>query len=102
MSHEIIAAISALGGLSGLGALLASLASLTETRQRLRPNHGSSLADAVKRIEVMVKSTGHQIGEVRTEQAAIRADISDERRDRRLWDEALSDRVTSLETKCIE
>lgn len=81
-----------LGGLTGLGALITSTAGLIETRRRLRPNHGSSVADGVRRIEDAVKSLGHQIGEVKS-------DLADERRDRRAWDESLSDRLQALEAR---
>lgn len=61
MSPELVAA---LGGLSGLGALITSTAGLIETRRRLRPNHGSSVADGVARLEDATRSLGHQIGEL--------------------------------------
>lgn len=82
--------VAALGGLTGLGALITSTAGLIETRRRLRPNHGSSVADGIARLEDGMKSLGHQVGEIRT-------DLAEERRDRRSWDEALSDRVQVLE-----
>lgn len=87
MSPDLVAA---LGGLTGLGALITSTAGLLETRRRLRPNHGSSVADGIARLEDGMKSLGHQVGEIRT-------DMAEERRDRRSWDEALSDRVQALE-----
>lgn len=62
MSPEVIAA---LGGLGGLGALITSTAGLIETRRRLRPNHGSSVADGVGRLEDAIGSLGHQVGEIR-------------------------------------
>lgn len=89
MTPEVI---TALGGLGGLGALITSTAGLIETRRRLRPNHGSSVADGVSRLEDGMKSLGHQIGE-------IRDDLNEERHDRRAWDEALSDRVQTLESR---
>ncbi|MCI6556215.1 hypothetical protein [Schaalia hyovaginalis] len=61
MSPDLVAA---LGGLTGLGALITSTAGLIETRRRLRPNHGSSVADGVRRTEDAVRSLGHQVGEL--------------------------------------
>lgn len=73
MTPEVIAA---LGGLGGLGALITSTAGLIETRRRLRPNHGSSVADGITRIEATQAKqgddlrdlrafVGHEIGEIR-------------------------------------
>lgn len=89
MTPEVVAA---LGGLSGLGALITSTAGLIETRRRLRPNHGSSVADGVSRLEDGMKSLGHQIGEIRT-------DLADERHDRRAWDKTLSARLQAIEAR---
>lgn len=89
-------ALAALGGLPGVAALVTSLATLAgilkvkKDTAQLTPNHGSSLADAVKRIEDTQRSHGHQLGE-------IKADLLDERRDRRASDEDLRDRVSRLE-----
>lgn len=61
----VLDALVSLGGLAGLGALITSTAGLIETRRRLRPNHGSSVADGVGRLEDAVRSLGHQVGEIR-------------------------------------
>lgn len=61
----VLDALVSLGGLAGLGALITSTAGLIETRRRLRPNHGSSVADGVRRTEDAVRSLGHQVGEIR-------------------------------------
>ncbi|WP_165217232.1 abortive infection family protein [Schaalia sp. ZJ1691] len=96
--HEIAEIIQALGGFGGLGAMIASFITTKKIKtvkadtEQLRPNHGSTVADSIRRIEDSVHSVGHQIGEVRT-------DLADERRDRRAWDESLSDRVQALESK---
>lgn len=91
---DTLAALSDLGGLAGLAAVLTALGTLrraevhhAQTRQadearwltvtaELQPNHGSSLRDAVSRIETSVdalsegqadlaRRLGHEIGEVR-------------------------------------
>lgn len=92
MVHELVNVLHNLGGLAGLGALIASISTYKETRKRLRPNHGSSIADGIARVEKDVTRIGHEIGEIRT-------DLSEERRDRRAWDEALSDRLISVENR---
>lgn len=92
MVHELVNVLQNLGGLAGLGALIASISTYKETRKRLRPNHGSSIADGIARVEKDVTRIGHEIGEIRT-------DLSEERRDRRAWDEALSDRLCSVENR---
>lgn len=85
MTPEVIAA---LGGLGGLGALITSTAGLIETRRRLRPNHGSSVADAVARIETAQAKqgddlrdlrafVGHEIGEVRRDASREHADYDE-------------------------
>lgn len=71
--------IGAVGGLGGLGALVTGVASLMEARRvrsSVEPNHGSSLADSVRRTEVAIAEIrddmrsldhrlGHELGEVR-------------------------------------
>lgn len=82
---HVIESLASLGGLAGLGALITSTASLVETRRRLRPNHGSSVADAITRIETMqiqqgkdlrsLRSfVGHEIGEIRRDAHREHAD----------------------------
>ena len=68
MANEyLIDAISALGGISGLGALISALAAWHNSKE-LKPDHGNSLAD-------IVKSQGHQIGEIRDDINTLRTDI---------------------------
>lgn len=71
--------IGAVGGLGGLGALVTGVASLLEARRvrsSVEPNHGSSLADAVRRTEAAIAEIrddvrsldhrlGYELGEVR-------------------------------------
>lgn len=91
--------IHALGGLPGLAALMTSIGTLWQVvrvrsdTKELRPNHGSSVADKLTRIESKVnansealRSQGHQLGE-------IRRDLTDERHDR----QELASRVRHLE-----
>lgn len=91
----VLDALVSLGGLSGLGSLLAALAAYRKAAQgaaQLRPDHGTTVADGIGRIEDAVRSLGHQIGE-------IRVDMAEERRDRRAGDEALADRLQTIETR---
>lgn len=66
---EIALLASSVGGLGGLGALITSLTTIRRWKRveadtaQLRPNHGSSMADALHRIETMQRSQGHQLGE---------------------------------------
>lgn len=98
MTPETLEALISLGGFTGLGSMIAAIAAVLKLREvkrdttELRPNHGSSIKDAIRRIEESVRSVGHQVGEVRT-------DLADERRDRRAWDETLSDRLQTLEQR---
>lgn len=86
MSSFLVDVIEALGGLAGLAALLAVFPQLSgikkntaKTLTQFQPNHGSSLKDAVNRIEKaqldFQKSVGHQIGEIRTDIHDIRTDV---------------------------
>ncbi|VDG76904.1 Uncharacterised protein [Actinobaculum suis] len=90
--------VSALGGGVGIAAIITALASLitlsrrakaTETAAssaaqaansaaaQLTPNHGSTVSDAINRIEKMVSSQGHQIGEIRRDAAVTHEMIAD-------------------------
>lgn len=81
----VIETLTSLGGLAGLAAFITSAAGLIETRRRLRPNHGSSISDAVSRIEAaqtqqgkdirdLRSFVGHQIGEIRRDANREHAD----------------------------
>ena len=91
---EVMDALVSLGGLTGLGSLVASLATLRkatkvkEDTQQLQPDHGRSVADKTDLILELVRSQGHQIGEIRT-------DLDAERDDRR----ALGERLGRLEDR---
>lgn len=102
---EALDALVALGGLGGVAATVTSLATLIKTRQvradtsqvrdtaasaaaQLQPDHGRSVADKTDLILELVRSQGHQIGEIRT-------DLDAERDDRR----ALGERLGRLEDR---
>ena len=101
-----IDALATLGGFGGFAAFITAIAGVVkikrvehsnkkiekaacETREQLETNHGSSLRDAVNRIERMqkeqdrrfdllldqVKSLGHQVGDYRREQAIAAEDL---------------------------
>ena len=67
----MIEAIASLGGFAGLAALIGNFIQLRSVHKEVTPNHGSSMNDAVHRIEKMVDSLGHQIGEVRRDAATM-------------------------------
>lgn len=102
---EALDALVALGGLGGVAATITSLVSVVRIRQvhqdtteardtaasaaaQLQPNHGRSVADKTDLILELVRSQGHQIGEIRT-------DLDAERDDRR----ALGERLGRLEDR---
>lgn len=116
---DVVTAFVALGGLGGLGALVTSLATFIKTARvkedtsTLKPDHGSSVADQIGRIEkhlaglsatvsglddrlddmaYSVRSVGHQIGEIRQDASTQHAD-----HDRRL--SALSERIGQVEKR---
>lgn len=78
-AHVAAEVITALGGLTGAGAIITSTAALLEARRvraSVEPNHGDSMADAVRRIEASVDDLrddmrsldhrlGHELGEVK-------------------------------------
>lgn len=84
--------LSSLGGLAGLAAVIAAIlsgrrqdADVRAVRAQVEPNHGSSLADAIRRIETgqdalredlgdLSRRLGHEIGEVRRDLADARRD----------------------------
>ena len=89
---DALAALSTLGGLGGLAALIAAVAALrrheaaaAEIRAEMRPDHGTSLRDAVDRIQHGVdelrtehrdlnRRVGHELGEVRRDLHDLRTD----------------------------
>ena len=91
-SEDLLALISALGGLSGLGALIAAYASWQNSKE-LKPDHGNSLADKHELTLSMVKSLGHQIGEMRREMHAEKEDIQALREDKRYEHERIWDAI---------
>lgn len=82
---DAVAALSTVGGLSGLAAVLTALLTgrrhtddVRAVRQQLEPDHGTSVADAVRRIE-------RDVGGLRADMRLLRADH--EERLRRLEDD---------------
>lgn len=84
--------ITALGGLGGVAAIVTSAATLIQARRihaQVIPNHGSSLADAVsrledalathssaiERIESALTSNGETVHRIETEQMKTAADV---------------------------
>lgn len=117
--NDLLASLIALGGLGGIGALITGIATFIKASRvkddtaELRPDHGSSMADQVGRIEKhlaglsatvsgldarlddmahSVRSVGHQIGEIRQDASTQHAD-----HDRRL--SALSERIGQVEKR---
>lgn len=101
MIGDIIAALSSLGGLGGLAAVITASRALrrrdddmTAVRAAVEPNHGSSLADSMRRTEAQVITLtsrvesldhriGHEMGDIRRSsdathaaQAAITTDLA--------------------------
>lgn len=80
---DAIAALATIGGLGGIASVLTALAALRHHRDttrdieaQMRPNHGTSLRDAIDRIEHglddlrdshqdLTRRLGHEIGELR-------------------------------------
>lgn len=72
--------------LTGAAAFLAALAAIAPVIKELRPNHGSSMRDAVNKTLAKVESLGEQVGDMAvrvgqnsTELAAVRDDVADVR-----------------------
>lgn len=83
MIGDIIAALSSLGGLGGLAAAITAVCALrrrdddmSAVRAAVEPNHGSSLADSMRRTEAQVMTLtsrvesldhriGHEMGDMR-------------------------------------
>ena len=72
--------------LTGLAAFLAALAAIAPVIKELRPNHGSSMRDAVNKTLARVETLGEQVGDMAirvdqssTELAAVRDDVADVR-----------------------
>lgn len=61
--------ITALGGFGGLAGLVTALVQLRKIKAEIMPNHGSSLADAIRRTEDGIKRLDHQMGEIRRDSA---------------------------------
>lgn len=85
---SIAAVITSFG--SFIAAVIAARKASTAANE-VTPNHGGSLKDVVTRIEKMVRSQGHQIGEIRRDASVthdqLGEDIDDVRhRLRRLED----------------
>lgn len=80
MIADIITALAAL--VASIGSFYAARkakgADVTaeKARAQLVPNHGSSVSDRVDLMLSMVKSQGHQIGEIKTDMADLRKDVS--------------------------
>lgn len=92
MIGDIIAALSSLGGLGGLAAVITASRALrrrdddmTAVRAAVEPNHGSSLADSMRRTEAQVITLtsrvesldhriGHEMGDIRRSSDATHAD----------------------------
>lgn len=73
--HALSEVAAALGGLGGIGAIITSTAALLEarrTRANTEPNHGSSMADAIHRIEATQARYGAQIDGIGHEIADLR------------------------------
>ena len=72
--------------LTGVAAFLAALAAIAPVIKELRPNHGSSMRDAVNKTLARVETLGEQVGDMAirvdqssTELAAVRDDDADVR-----------------------
>lgn len=72
--------------LTGVAAFLAALAAIAPVIKELRPNHGSSMRDAVNKTLAKVETLGQQVGDMAirvdqssTELAAVRDDVADVR-----------------------
>lgn len=99
---DSLGAFGAVGGLSGLAAVLAALRELRTSRVDVRavraqvePNHGSSLADSVRRTEASVtdlsRRMGHELGEIRRDVQGVRDDLRAARSDHESRLERLED-----------
>jgi len=107
-----IDAVVALGGFGGCAAFITAIAGVSKIKRvehntkELKTNHGSSLRDAVNRIEkllvqneerldkalVQIKGLGHQVGEVKK-------DMESYRREQAIQDEDVHARMRNLELK---
>lgn len=90
--NPLITAVANLGGLAGIAAVITAIMTgrrrdddVKAVRAQVEPNHGSSLADAIRRIETgqdalredlgdLSRRLGHEIGEVRRDLADARRD----------------------------
>lgn len=72
--------IAALGGFSGIAALITALVqlaglrkSMSEAMHELKPNHGSSMKDALARIESVQQDHGERLHELRKDVQTLQA-----------------------------
>lgn len=97
--NDLLGGLASIGGLSGLAAVLVAVRGMRrhedavqEVADQMQPNHGSSLRDAIDRIEQSQQATaervtaldhrlGHEMGEVRRDVSDVRRDVSDMRAD---------------------
>lgn len=100
MLVDLIVAFGALA--TGLGSFVASIVSARRAgaakdsaehaATEVSPNHGSSLKDQISRIEAMVRSQGHQIGEIRRDSAITHHMLANQVDDH-------ADRIVKLESR---
>lgn len=94
MLADAVAALASLGGLGGIGAVVTAAVTARKNRGDVKairaevsPNHGSSLLDAVRRIEsslddlrrehtALDRRLGHEIGEIKADMRAVGDDQS--------------------------
>lgn len=88
---KIVETLVNLGGFAGIAAVLAAIPALRKigrnsktAAEEARPNHGSSMRDAVIRIEATVqgmrdtqKAHGHQLGEIKQDSMEARKLLAD-------------------------
>lgn len=83
----IVSAITDLGGFAGLAAVLAVVWPIRHVSAQMKPNHGSSLRDAVDRIEKnldnltarhddLASRLGHEVGELKSDSRAAHDDLA--------------------------
>ena len=81
--HDLVTVLSAVVAPGGIIYLLISQRNIRKDTNQLRPDHGSSLADAVHRIEINQAQQGADLREVRRfvghEVGEVRADVRDVR-----------------------
>lgn len=70
--------------LSGIGAIIAAIYAKSAAKE-MKPNHGSSMRDAINMIDDRIKSLGHRQGELHDDIQSLMADARDDHA--RLWKE---------------